>query len=278
MTRIQCGFVGLGDQGAPIAQRMIDAGYPMLLWARRAETLDPFRDGPAEVAADLAALGARAEHVGVCVLGDEAVREVCDALIPVMRPGSRLAIHSTTHPGTSAALADAAAARGILFVDAPVSGGRPGARAGTLTVMIGGTDAAVAAVRPVFESFGRLIVHLGGVGAGQAAKLVNNSLLGANLGVAHAAMAAGDALALDRAALARLIAASSGRSFAQETYARQADLAAFTRRLNLFAQVDQLGAALGAGHPAHAGLRAAAAALFEGLPAGQSAGVAGASS
>ena len=96
------------------------------------------------------------EHVGVCVVDDAGTRQVCDELIPAMRPGSRIAIHSTVHPNTVIDLAKQAAARGIAFIDAPVSGGGPAAAARTLTVMVGGDPEVIAAARPIFETFGGL--------------------------------------------------------------------------------------------------------------------------
>jgi 3-hydroxyisobutyrate dehydrogenase len=158
----QIGFIGLGSQGAPIARRMIDAGYPVMLWARRPETLAPFCATAAKITSCIAELGANAAHVGVCVVDDAGVQQVCDQLIPSMRPGGRIAIHSTVHPKLCVALAAMAAARGVSLMDAPVSGGGPAAAAGTLTVMVGGEEQAFIAARPIFQTFGGLIVHLGG--------------------------------------------------------------------------------------------------------------------
>ncbi len=222
---MKCGFIGLGSQGAPMARRMIGAGFDTTLWARRAEALAQFAD--AKHAASVADLGAQVEHVGICVVDDAGVREICTALIPAMRAGSRIAIHSTVHPDTCTQLAEQAAARGVKVLDAPVSGGEPAAKAGALTVMVGGDADAFAAAKPVFESFGKLIVHLGGVGAGQHAKLINNNLMAAHMALAHHALAASAKLNLDRAALVELVKASSGRSFGFETYARMPTPQAF---------------------------------------------------
>jgi 3-hydroxyisobutyrate dehydrogenase-like beta-hydroxyacid dehydrogenase len=255
---IKCGFIGLGSQGAPMAQRMIDAGFPVTLWARRPETLEPYRGTAASFAADVAELGAQVQHVGICVVDDAGVRQVCEALIPAMDPGGLIAIHSTILPQTCQALARQAAERGIALVDAPVSGGEPAAKAGALTVMVGGTAEAVAQARPVFETFGQLIVHLGEVGAGQHAKLVNNSLMAANMGVAQHALSAGEVLGVDRAALVELIKASSGRSFGFEVFARLPTPAAFKHGAALLAKdVRLLGEVLG-DDPGAAGLDAAA--------------------
>lgn len=221
------GFIGLGSQGGPMARRILDAGMPLVVWARRAEALEPYRAKGADVAASVAELGAACAHVGVCVVDDAGVMQVCDQLIPAMAPGSRIAIHSTILPESCAALAARCAGRGIELIDAPVSGGGPGAAAGTLTVMCGGSAAGFAAALPVFETFGKLIVRLGEAGAGQRAKIVNNALMAANMGLAHAALGAGKALGMDRAALASLIKESSGRSFGFEVYARLPAPAAF---------------------------------------------------
>jgi 3-hydroxyisobutyrate dehydrogenase len=217
---MQCGFIGLGSQGAPMARRMIEAGFDVTLWARRQESLNPYRETRARIAADIAELGARCDHVGLCVLDDAGVREIGAQLIPVMRPGSRIIIHSTVLPDTCTQLAAQAGARGIQLLDAPVSGGEPAARAGALTVMVGGDAGTFANAKPVFESFAKLIVHLGAVGAGQKAKLINNALMAAHMALAHHALQLGGKLQLDRSALAQLISHSSGRSFGFETYAR----------------------------------------------------------
>jgi 3-hydroxyisobutyrate dehydrogenase-like beta-hydroxyacid dehydrogenase len=246
VERPVCGFIGLGSQGAPMARRMIDAGLETVLWARRPETLEPYRDTAARFAASVAELGAQAEHVGLCVVGDDDVRQVSDQLIPAMRRGGRIAIHSTVHPETCLAVQRQAAERGVEVIDAPVSGGAPGAQAGTMTVMVGGDPAAVEAARPVFETFGRLIVHLGAVGAGQHAKLINNTLMAANIGLAHQALDAGLKLGLAPQTLSQLLLASSGRSFALEVLARMSAPSDFSHGGGLLAKdVRLLGEVLG---------------------------------
>jgi 3-hydroxyisobutyrate dehydrogenase len=230
------GFIGLGSQGGPMARRIVEAGFPLILWARRPEALEPYQDTAAQPVRDLSELGARSDHVGVCVVDDAGVQEVVIALLSSMRTGSRIAIHSTVHPQTCIALAKQAAARGIALIDAPVSGGGQAAEAGKLTVMVGGDAADVAAARPVFEAFGALISHLGGIGAGQFAKLVNNSLMAANMALADAALGAATALGLDRGALIELVKASSGRSYAFEVRARLPDIALFSHGAKLLAK------------------------------------------
>lgn len=214
------GFIGLGSQGGPMAHRIVDAGMPLAVWARRPDVTAPYAAKGAMVAAGVSALGATCRHVGVCVVTDDDVRAICADLIPAMAPGSRIAIHSTVLPLTCVELAASCAERGIGLIDAPVSGGGAGAEAGALTVMCGGDAATYAACRPVFATFGKLIVLLGPVGAGQQVKLINNALLAAHLGVAHAAFDCAAALGVDRSAFAELVRESSGRSYGFEIYSR----------------------------------------------------------
>lgn len=252
------GFVGLGSQGAPMARRIVEAGFPLLLWARKPEALVPFADTAAEPVKDLAELGARAAHVGVCVVDDAGVRDVVGALLPGMRAGSRIAIHSTVHPDTCIALAKRAAEQHVALIDAPVSGGAPAAAAGTLTVMMGGDAAAVADARAIFQTFAGVLVHLGGVGAGQLAKLVNNSLMAANMALADAALDAAATLGLDPTAFADLVKVSSGRSYAFEVRARLPAVGQFAHGAKLLAKDVGLLATILNDQPCCAALRGAA--------------------
>jgi 3-hydroxyisobutyrate dehydrogenase-like beta-hydroxyacid dehydrogenase len=208
----RAGFIGLGRIGEPMARRINEAGFPLTVWARRTEAAQPRVAAGAELAGSVAEVGAACDYVGVCVLDDAAVAEICDELIPAMRPGSLLAIHATIAPASCEALEARCAERGIAFCDAPVDGGPDDAAAGRLVVMCGGTAEAVAAARPVLEAFGRLIVHLGPAGAGERAKIICNSLLAANLGLARAAMSLGDAFGLDRAQLHEVLMNGAAQS------------------------------------------------------------------
>jgi 3-hydroxyisobutyrate dehydrogenase-like beta-hydroxyacid dehydrogenase len=213
---VRTGFIGLGSQGAPMARRIIEAGFPVTLWARRPETLVPFADTAAGTAGSAAELGAVADLACVCVLADADVEEVVSGpagLLAGMRPGAVIVVHSTVHPDTCVRLAGQAAERGVTLIDAPVSGGGPKAEQGQLLVMAGGDREAVERARPVFATYGDPVVHLGPVGAGQRAKLVNNLLLAANLGVAESAFALAGRLGVDQGQLAVVLAHGSGASF-----------------------------------------------------------------
>jgi 3-hydroxyisobutyrate dehydrogenase len=229
------GFVGLGNQGAPIAERIASAGHELILWARRPDTLNTFQ-GKAGRANLLTDLAARVGILCICVVDDAGVTEICDDAIAAMTPGSLIAIMSTVHPDTCRAIGKTAAARGIAVIDAPVSGGAMAAREGTLAVMMGGSPADCARFMPIVESFSGLVVRLGDLGAGQAAKLINNALLTANLMLAYEAAACGDVLGLDPAALSQVIAASSGNSGAHAILSRLPDIGAFAGGARLLAK------------------------------------------
>jgi 3-hydroxyisobutyrate dehydrogenase len=163
------GFIGLGDMGGAMAGRIIAAGHPTVLWARRPEALEPFAAPIVEFADSPADLASRSDLVGVCVWHDEDVLDVCtraDGVFAGCRPGTVVAIHATVLPSTCEALA-AAAPEGVAVLDVPVSGGHAGAEAGTLVVAIGGDADAAARVSAVFGAFGDPVIYMGPLGSGQ---------------------------------------------------------------------------------------------------------------
>lgn len=241
-----------------MAGRMLAAGYPLSVWARRAEVMEEWAGKGASTAATVAELGAKCDHIGVCVVNDADVAQICDELIPAMREGGLLAIHSTILPESCKKLEKRCTERGIAFLDAPVSGGGQAAEEGKLTVMCGGGQAAFDRAKLIFESFGTMVVLLGGAGAGQRAKIVNNALLAANMGLAHAAAGAAEALGIDRKAFGELINASSGRSYGFEIYARLPSPQAFAIGAPLLEKdVNLLAATLGSDENAELLKRAA---------------------
>jgi 3-hydroxyisobutyrate dehydrogenase len=212
------GFIGLGSQGSGMAQRIIAEGIPTTLWARNPASLAPFR-GRATLAAQPAELGRRSEVVGICVTDDAAVRQVTlgpTGVLAGMDAGSILAIHSTIGTATCAEVAEAADGRGVAVVDAPVSGGGAAAAAGALTVYVGGSVASVEQARPVLDTYGDPVLHMGPLGSGVRTKLINNVLNAAQFGLARDAMAVGEALGLDPQRLGPALTSGSGRSFSLE--------------------------------------------------------------
>jgi 3-hydroxyisobutyrate dehydrogenase len=223
------GFIGLGSQGAPMARRIIEAGYPVTLWARRRASLEPFAGTAADAAASPAELAADSDLVCVCVVSDADVEEVVagerGVLAGIVKGARRgtgrwagggavIAVHSTVHPGTCRRLAGQAGARGVRLIDAPVSGGGPAAAEGRLLVMAGGEPGAVEFCRPVFATYADPVLHLGPVGSGQLAKLLNNMLFTAHLATAASVLGLGQALDVDPGRLAEVISHGSGSSFA----------------------------------------------------------------
>jgi 3-hydroxyisobutyrate dehydrogenase-like beta-hydroxyacid dehydrogenase len=214
------GFVGLGSQGGPMARRIVDAGYPTTLWARREASLEPFAETSANVAATLAELGAQSDVLCVCVVDDAGVDEVlrgsagAPGALGALRDGSVVVVHSTVHPATCVALQTDFPR--LHVVDAPVSGGGDKAAAGELLVMVGGAADAVARCTPIFATYGDPVLHLGPLGAGQEAKLLNNAVFTAQLALAAEVFDLAASRGLDRAAVATVLAAGSGRSYATE--------------------------------------------------------------
>ncbi|WP_254459630.1 3-hydroxyisobutyrate dehydrogenase [Xanthomonas sacchari] len=217
MSRIA--FIGLGNMGGPMAVNLVRAGH----------VLRVFDLNPAALAA-AAAAGAHAADSAVAAVVDA---EVVISMLPASRhvedlflgaqgllahiPAGALLIDSSTiAPASARTLAAAAEARGLQPLDAPVSGGTAGAVAGTLTFIVGGAAATLERARPVLEAMGRNIFHMGGAGAGQVAKLCNNMALGVIMAATGEALALGAAHGLDPAALSRMMAVSTGRSWATE--------------------------------------------------------------
>lgn len=214
---MRVGFIGLGSQGGPMARRIIEAGYPTTLWARRAATLEPFANTPAKSAGSPAKLAAASDLVCVCVVSDSDVEQVLtgeNGVLAGLAEGGVVAVHSTVHPDTCCSLAAKAGTLGVSLIDAPVSGGGMGAATGRLLVMVGGEAETVARCRPVFATYGDPVVHMGPLGSGQLTKLLNNVLFTANLATAASTLTLGQALAVDPRRLAEVISHGTANSFA----------------------------------------------------------------
>ncbi len=172
------GFIGLGDQGLPIAIGIAEAGYDLHVWARPQDPIDGLNGVPHVFHRTTRELGAACEIVGLCVRTDNDVIEVVTGgLLDGLRPGAIIVNHGTGTPRTAAHLAELCAPAGVAVLDAPVTGGRPAAQAKTSTVLVGGPVEALQRCEPVFRSFASHVVHLGPTGAGQTTKLFNNTLL-----------------------------------------------------------------------------------------------------
>ncbi|MBF6264444.1 NAD(P)-dependent oxidoreductase [Nocardia farcinica] len=208
MSDIRVGFIGLGNMGAPMAQRLLAWPGGLTVCDTRAEAVAPFTDAGAEAVDSAAAVAERAEIVSVAVLDDAQVRAVVtgpDGVLSTARPGTVIAVHATIADSTAEDLAAVCAEREVALVDAPVSGGAPGANSGRLAVMVGGTEAAFERVREPFGCFADLVVHAGPVGAGTRMKLARNLLHFVAFTAATEAQRLAEAAGLDITALGKVV-------------------------------------------------------------------------
>ena len=184
------GFIGLGLMGRPMAMHLEKAGHTLHLWARRPASLEPFMAANARLHATPAEVAQHAEIVFTMVADADDVRAVClgtDGIATAAQPGLVVVDMSTINPNAAREIGADLAARGIEFLDAPVSGGEIGAINASLTIMVGGKPEIFAKVKPLFERMGKSVTLIGPGGAGQVAKACNQILTG--VGVAAVAEA-----------------------------------------------------------------------------------------
>lgn len=209
---MKIGFIGLGNMGAPMAVNLARAGHDVTGYDMAAR--------PSGIQhANSAARAATDADVVITMLPNGAIlQSVAAEIHPVMKAGA-LHLDCSTVDVESARIASQAADKyKLLSVDAPVSGGIGGAAAGTLTFMAGGSDAAFAAAKPLFEIMGQKAVHCGPSGNGQAAKICNNMILGVTMIATCEAFALADKLGLDRQAMFDVVSTSSGSSWSMNAY------------------------------------------------------------
>lgn len=217
------GFIGLGNMGAPMAQNLIKAGHELTVFDVSETALSNLKSKGASVANTLVELAQNsnieliitmlpaAQHVKSVYLG-------VNGILENVSKGVALVDSSTIDPQTSREVASLAMQQGNPMLDAPVSGGTGGAQAGTLTFMVGGEVSLFEKLKPVLEHMGKNIVHCGGSGNGQVAKVANNMLLGISMIATAEAMNLGVALGMDPKILAGVINTSSGRCWSSEVY------------------------------------------------------------
>lgn len=210
---MKIGFIGLGNMGGPMAANLVKAGHEVTGFDLSA----PMPEGVAK-AASAAAAAQGAEVVFTMLPNGAILRAVAVEVIPAMPKGAVLCDCSTVDVESARAVAEQAVAAGLAALDAPVSGGVGGATAGTLTFMVGGPDAAFATVQPLFDIMGQKAVHCGAAGAGQAAKICNNMILGVTMIATCEAFALADKLGLDRSRMFDVVSTSSGYSWSMNAY------------------------------------------------------------
>lgn len=210
---MKIGFIGLGNMGGPMAANLAKAGHEVAGFDLTA----PVPDGIHAVKSAVEAV--RDADVVITMLPNGAIlKTVAGETIPEMKSGAVFCDCSTVDVDSAKDVAEQASAAGLGALDAPVSGGIGGAQNGTLTFMVGGDDAAFSTVQPLFEIMGQKSVHCGASGAGQAAKICNNMILGATMIATCEAFALADKLGLDRQRMFDVVSTSSGQSWSINSY------------------------------------------------------------
>lgn len=210
---MKIGFIGLGNMGAPMATNLAKAGHDVAGFDVAGTTAEGVR-----VADNLEAAVAGMDAVITMLPNGSILRQVAAQAIPHMAQGTLFIDCSTVDVESAKNTAQATEDAGIMAVDAPVSGGIGGASGGTLTFMAGGSTQAFAKAKPLFDIMGQKAVHCGDAGAGQAAKICNNMILGVTMIATCEAFALADKLGLDRQKMFDVVSTSSGYSWSMNAY------------------------------------------------------------
>ncbi|MFT6444761.1 3-hydroxyisobutyrate dehydrogenase [Sulfitobacter pontiacus] len=210
---MKIGFIGLGNMGAPMATNLAKAGHDVAGFDVAGTTAEGVR-----LADSLEAAVAGMDAVITMLPNGSILRQVAAQAIPHMAQGTLFIDCSTVDVESAKNTAQAAEDAGIMSVDAPVSGGIGGASGGTLTFMAGGSTQAFAKAKPLFDIMGQKAVHCGDAGAGQAAKICNNMILGVTMIATCEAFALADKLGLDRQKMFDVVSTSSGYSWSMNAY------------------------------------------------------------
>ncbi|KUH80921.1 MULTISPECIES: NAD(P)-dependent oxidoreductase [unclassified Mycobacterium] len=209
---MKLGYIGLGNQGAPMAKRLVDWPGGLVVFDVRTEAMTPLAELGAELADSVADVAKAADVISVTVLNDAQVRDVVQQLAEHAKSGTVIAIHSTIEPGTAGELAEQLRSNNIHIVDAPVSGGAGAAEKGELAVMVGADDEAYDTVKPVFKKWASMVVRAGEPGAGTRMKLARNMLTFVGFAAACEAQRLAEAAGIDLQKLGRVVRHSDAQS------------------------------------------------------------------
>jgi 3-hydroxyisobutyrate dehydrogenase len=215
------GFIGLGNMGGPMAINLVKAGHRVLGFDLSATAMATHAKAGGEEAASVAELAAAADVIVTMLPAGKHVRQIYQGeggILEAAKPGTVMIDSSTIDVDSARAVSDAAIAKGMKMVDAPVSGGVAGAAAGTLTFMVGGPDEAFEAAKPYLDVMGKTIVHAGGAGTGQAAKICNNMILGISMIAVSEAFVLAEKLGLDKQKLFDISSTASGQCWSLTSY------------------------------------------------------------
>ncbi len=217
MARI--GFVGLGNMGGGMALNLVKGGHDVIAFDLAEPALQRAREGGCAIAKTAAEAGTDVDAVATMLPAGKHVASVYEEQIfGAVKPGTLLIDCSTIDVATARAVIAKAAERGFEMVDAPVSGGIAAANGGTLTFMVGGTDAAFARAEPILQAMGKAVIHAGDAGAGQGAKICNNMILGSQMIATCEALAMAMRLGLDPQKFYDIASKASGQSWSLTSY------------------------------------------------------------
>jgi len=191
----QIGFIGLGTMGAPMASNLLRGGFQVTVYNRTASKCEPLIEEGALTAPTPRAAAEGKEVIITMVSNDDSIREVFygeEGILDTLQPGTVVIDSSTISPGLVHEIAAAVEERGGHFLDAPVTGSKPGAVGGTLVFMVGGSADVIEDNRDIFDTLGKKLLHMGGNGSGAAAKLAHNAMVG----IHNAALSEGFAIAV----------------------------------------------------------------------------------
>jgi len=211
-------FIGLGNMGGGMAANLAKAGHDVRAFDLSADALARAEGAGCLRADDAVAAATGAEAVVTMLPAGRHVAEVYEAVCGVAAPGAVLIDSSTIDVATAREVAARASGMGLHPVDAPVSGGIAAAASGGLTFMVGGTEQAFALAKPYLSAMGRAVIHAGASGAGQAAKICNNMILGTTMAATCEAFLLAERLGLDTQAFYDIASVSSGQSWSMTSY------------------------------------------------------------
>ncbi len=212
-------FIGVGNMGGGMALNLVKAGHEVWAFDLSADAMARVVAGGATAATSAADAAAGADVIITMLPAGSHVRAAYEGdLFAAAQPHAILIDCSTIDVATAKAMGEAAASKGLAMVDAPVSGGTAAADGGTLTFMVGGPDAAFATAQPILEKMGKAVIHAGGAGMGQAAKICNNMILGATMVATAEAFVLAEKLGLEAQTFFDISSKASGQSWSMTSY------------------------------------------------------------
>ena len=213
------GFIGLGAMGVPMSQRLLEAGYPLVVYDVRKEAIEAAVKKGARGASSPKEVAEKSRRVITIVPNSDAVEQVVfgpSGLLEGMKAGDILIEMTSSYPPSTLKVHQALSAKGVNMIDAPVSGGVVGAVAGTLSVMVGGDEKIFESCRPILSVMGKNLFYIGGIGFGHALKAINNFLSATSLAATSEAIILAGRLGISPQRAVEVLAVSTGRSYTTE--------------------------------------------------------------